>query len=250
MSTTIEQSEIRRRDVFAAEVTKITTNPATILVLASTFVANLLLAAVEASGMTFDIGRPQDPSSISSFGIVMLAPVYLFLILPVYAAATEYRGGQLRMSLTATPNRGSFVLNKLAAMLTVIIFAAIIALLPARLVIGTSDSPEAGELLLNTGRWITVYVLMSVIAFGLAGTLRSAIAPLGIMIALPMVVATGIIQWVDGIRFLPDQASLSLLGTSGYEVTELPVGIAALVLIAWALTSVAAYAFVLIRRDA
>lgn len=250
MSVTTEQPVIRQRDVLAAEVTKIITNPATILMLAITVAANLLLASIDASGVTFYTGSAQGPSSLSSFGIVMLVPIYAFLVLPVYAAASEYRGGQLRISLTATPDRGTFVLAKLAAMLGVVVVAAFVALVPARLVIGFADGLGAGELLLDAGAWIAVYLLMSLTAFGLAGILRSTIAPLGIMIALPIVVATGIIQWPAGIRFLPDQASLSLLGTPGYEVTELPPGIAALVLTAWAVLLVAAYAFALIRRDA
>lgn len=250
MSTTTQQPVIRRRDGFTAEVTKITTNPATIPMLAITTAANLLLSAIDASGVTFYTGSSQDPSSISSFGIVMLAPIYAFLVLPVYAAASEHRGGQLRMSLAASPDRARFVLAKTAAMTVVIVVAATIALLPARLIIGISDGLGADQLLLYTGRWITVYVLMSLIAFGLAGILRSAVAPLGILIALPIVLATGILQWPQGIRFLPDQASLSLLGTPGYEVTELPPGIAVLTLITWAAASVAVYAIAVIRRDA
>ena len=88
------------------------------------------------------------------------------------------------------------------------------------------------------------------IGFGLAGVLRGAIAPLGIMIALPIVVATGILQWPAGIRLLPDQTALSLVGTPGYDVTELPPGAAALVLIAWTILAVSAYGIALARRDA
>lgn len=250
MSATTGLPLIRLRDAFTAEVTKIITNPTTILMLTITLAANLILGGIDASGVTFYTGGPQDPSTLSSFGIVMLTPIYAFLVLPVHAAASEHRGGQLRISLTATPDRGTFVLAKLTAMIGVIIIAAIIALVPARLVIAFSDGLGTKGLLIDTGRWITVYALMSLIVFGLAGLLRSAIAALGIIIALPIILATGILQWPAGVRFLPDQASLSLLGTPGYDVTELRPGTAGLVLIAWAMTSVAVYAFALIRRDA
>lgn len=90
---------------------------------------------------------------------------------------------------------------------------------------------------------------IGIVAFGLSGLLRSSIAPLAILIASPMVVATGVLQWPEGIRFLPDQASMSLLGIPAYEVTELPPGIAFLTLLVWALVSIIAYWFSLVRRD-
>ncbi|MGO2751395.1 MAG: hypothetical protein ACTIA6_15190 [Pseudoclavibacter sp.] len=241
---------IRLRDVIAAEVTKIITHPAVPLMLAITLAVNLFLGIIDASGLMFYTGNAVEPSRLSSFGIVMLAPLYAFLVIPVWASATEHHGGQLRMSLTATPRRGTFAIAKLTATTTVCLAAAVIAIVPARLVIGISAGLNPTELALNCAQWVAVYLLMSLIAFGLAGILRNTIAPLGIMIALPIVVATGILQWPDGIRFLPDQASLSLVGTPGYDVTELPPAIAASVLTAWGLLAVVAYTVALLRRDA
>lgn len=241
---------IRRRDAIASEITKILTHPATPLMLAITLAVNLALGVIDASGLLFYTGDAVVPSRLSSFGIVMLAPLYAFLVIPVWAAATEHHGGQIRMSLTATPRRGTFALAKVAAAVATCLAAAIIAVLPARLVIGISSGLGPAELVLNCAQWVLMYLLMSLIAFGLAGLLKNTIAPLAIMIGLPIVVATGILQWPDGIRFLPDQASLSLVGTPGYDVTELPPGIAAGVLLAWAALSVTAYAAALVRRDA
>lgn len=249
-TTTIEVPTIRLGDAIRAEATKILTHPATPLMLFITLAANLVLAGVEASGVTFYTGGPGGPSSLSSFGIVMLAPVYAFLVIPVYATASEYQGGQLRMSLAATPRRGAFVLSKLAATFAVVLIAAVVAVVPARLVIGIADGLAPAALAADCGEWVAVYVFMSLIGFGLAGVLRGAIAPLGIMIALPIVVATGILQWPAGIRLLPDQTALSLVGTPGYDVTELPPGAAALVLIAWTILAVSAYGIALARRDA
>ena len=257
MSTLTETTPpmIRHRDVITSEITKIITHPATRLMLAITLVANLILAGVDAAGVSFYTTNEQlegleEPSTLASFGIIMLAPIYVFLVLPVWAAATEHNGGQMRMSLSATPRRIRFFTAKLSAMLIVILIAAIIATVPARLVIGIAAGNGAGDLLLDCIRWVAAYVFMSVIAFGLAGILRSAIATLGIMIGLPIVIATGILQWPDGIRFLPDQAALSLVGTPGYDVTELPPGIAALTLLGWSIIAVAAYAGAVTRRDA
>lgn len=250
MTLESEHPDIRHRDEIASEITKIISHPATVLILAITLVVNLALAVIDASGLQFYTGNAIVPSRLSSFGMVMLAPLYAFLVIPVWAAATEHHGGQLRMSLVATPRRGAFAFAKLTATVVVCFAATLIAIVPARLVIGISAGSSPSDLALNSAQWVAVYLLMSLIAFGLAGILKGTIAPLAIMIALPIVVATGILQWPDGIRFLPDQASLSLVGTPGYDVTELPPGIAVLVLLAWALLSVVVYTVTLIRRDA
>jgi ABC-type transport system involved in multi-copper enzyme maturation permease subunit len=250
VNTTTELPVIRRRDVTAAEITKIVTNPVSVTMLAVTLAVNTLLALIEASGVTFYTGGAQGPSTLSSFGTLMLAPVYAFLVLPVHAAASEYRGGQLRTSLTATPDRRTLVLGKLGAVITAVLTAAVVVLTPARLIIGVSAGSGAGGLLLDLGQWIAVYAFMSVTAFGLAGLLRSTITPLGILTTLPLVVATGVLQWPEALRLLPDQAGLSLVGTPAYEVHELPPGIAALTLAVWAVASLAVYAVSLVRRDA
>lgn len=65
----------------------------------------------------------------------------------------------------------------------------------------------------------------------------------------PIFIAKGILQWPEGLRFLPDQASMNLLGTPAYEVTELPLEIAFFTLLVWALVCIVAYWFSLVRRD-
>lgn len=250
MSTATEHPAVRRRDVLASETTKIVTLPASVLMLALTAVANLVLAGIDAAGVTFYTAGSTEPSSLSSFGAMMLAPLYAFLVLPVYAVATEYRGGQLRVSLTATPHRLTLVLAKLAATLGVVLAAAVVAVAPARVLAGVGDGQGAGAVLTDVARWVAVYVLMSLVAFGLAGILRSAVAALGVLVALPVVVATGILQWPSVIRLLPDQAGLSLLGTPGYDVTSLPASTALLVLVAWSVLLVSGCAVALVHRDA
>lgn len=248
--TETQQPVIRRRDVIASEITKITTHPATLLMLIIALIANLVIAGIEASEVRFYTGDETNFSTLSDFGIVMIAPIYAFLVIPVWAAATEHHGGQLRMSLTATPYRGNFVLAKLTAMLSVIVVAAIVAIVPARVVAGIGTGLSTGDLLINCVQWVAAYVFMSVFAFGLAGILKNTIAPLSIMIALPVVIATGILQWSDGLRFLPDQAALSLVGTPQFDVHEIPPGMAALVLAIWSIVAVAVYAITVARRDA
>lgn len=241
---------IRRRDIIRAEITKIMTHPATSLMLVITVAANLLLASIDASGVMFYTGDPEGPSTLSGFGVVMIAPLYGFLVIPVWAAASEHHGGQLRMTLAAIPQRGRFVCAKLTAMLTIVIVAAVMAVVPARLVICVADGLGSRAVLINCIQWTAAYVLMSVVAFGFAGVLKNTVAPLSIMIALPVMVATGIVQWPAGLRFLPDQAALSLVETPQFDVNEIPPVLAAVVLTVWAGAAVAVYTFSAIRSDA
>lgn len=117
-------------------------------------------------------------SRLSNFGMVMLAPLYAFLVIPVWAAATEYPVGQVRMALTATPRRTTLALAKLVATVIVVLTAGIIAIVPARITICVAHGLNAAELAMNCIQWVTVYVLISLIAYGLAGMLRGTVAPL------------------------------------------------------------------------
>ncbi|MFD2115661.1 hypothetical protein ACFSTH_10600 [Paenibacillus yanchengensis] len=250
MNVNTLQKKIRIRDVVSAELTKIISHPVAIAALALTIIINLAFAIIDAIGVSFYVNSNQPPATISSFGVVMFFPIYVFLILPVIAASSEYKEGQFRMTLTATPNRQRLIIGKLIAMVMAVLSAIVVALIPPRLIIGMTDGLSFGFLIVDLGRWIAVYLLMSIIAFGLAGFLRSMITPLAILIMIPIFVATGVLlHWPEILRFLPDQASMSLLGTPAYEVTELPVAMALLTLICWALLWTLAYWITVIRRD-
>lgn len=247
MTTTIETPTIRPRDVFASETTKIITHPATLLAIALAFAANTLFGIVGASAVQF--GTASGTQSLAEFPSVMFAPIYAFLVLPVYAAASEYQGGQLRMSLTATPDRNRLVLCKLAALTLVVLPGALLALIPARLILGFHDRLTVTDLLTDIGRWTAAYLLMSLVAFGLATVLRSAIAPLSLLGALAVFVNAGFLPWPEGLRFLPDQAAMNMLGTPSSEVTVLPPAIGALAVGLWALIAIGGHAIALTRRD-
>ncbi|MFZ2751239.1 MAG: hypothetical protein WAZ15_13170, partial [Propioniciclava sp.] len=165
------------------------------------------------------------------------------------AAASEYQGGQLRMSLTATPDRNRLVICKLAALTLVVLPGALLTLIPARLILGFHNGLPVAELLTDVVRWTAVYLLMSLVAFGLATVLRSAIAPLSLLGALAVFVNAGFLPWPEGLRFLPDQAAMNMLGTPSSEVTVLPPAIGALTLTLWALVATAGHAVTLARRD-
>jgi hypothetical protein len=249
MTVSRQNKEIRVWDVVVAEITKITSHPAVMITLTITLFINLGFAIVDTIGISFYTTSNRVPQTISDFGMVMFAPIYAFLVLPVIAASSEYRSGQFRMTLTATPNRRLLLTGKFIAMVVAVLSAIVVALVPARLIIGISDGLGVMALITDLGRWIAVYLLMSVVAFGLAGVLRSTIAPLAILILIPIFVGTGVLQWPEGLRFLPDQASMSLLGTPAYDVTVLPMGVAFITLLCWALLLAAVYWIALTQRD-
>lgn len=252
MTTALRQRPaIRARDVVLSETTKIITHPATLLAVLLALAANTLFAIIAATDVVRFGASDGTGVPLSAFPAVMFAPVYAFLVLPVYAAASEYHDGQLRMSFSAVPDRNRLVTGKLAAAVGVAILAALVALVPARLILGLHHGLIAPGLLADMARWVGAYLLMSLFVFGLAGVLRSTIAPLVILAVTVTVIGVnaGLVQWPEGVRFLPDQAAMNMLGTPAFDVTELPPAIGALALGLWSLVAICGYAVALIRRD-
>ena len=250
MTTALPQRPaIRARDVVLSETTKIITHPATLLAVSLALAANTLFAIIAATDVVRFGASDGTGVPLSAFPAVMFAPVYAFLVLPVYAAASEYHDGQLRMSFIAVPDRNRLVTGKLAAAVGVVILAALVALVPARLILGLHHGLIAPGLLADMARWVGAYLLMSLFVFGLAGVLRSTIAPLVILAVTVIGVNAGLVQWSEGVRFLPDQAAMNMLGTPAFDVTELPPAIGALALGLWSLVAICGYAVALIRRD-
>ncbi|OYO01077.1 hypothetical protein B0O41_3001 [Propionibacteriaceae bacterium ES.041] len=243
-----ETTTIRFRDVVAAEVTKIITHPATLLAVALALVVNLALGVVDAAGLVrLSVGDRLVP--VSELGSVMFAPAYLFLILPVIAAGSEYASGQLRITLAAVPQRGRLAAAKLAALLGITTPAALVTLAPGRLTLTLADGRGFAGALADLGLWTLAYTLMALIAYALTGIIRSSVASLSLLVLIPILIATGILQWPLVVRFLPDQLALSMLSTPGYTVTELPPVIAAVMLTAWALAPSGMNFAMLVRRD-
>lgn len=244
-----KRSAIHFSNVVRSEFTKIISHPTIKLFIFITTIINLGLAIVDAGGLTFYTGDEMTASKVSDFGVLMFAPIYAFLILPVYAASSEYQGGQNRMTLIAVPDRQHLMKGKMAAAGLAVLCGILVSVIPSRLIINIFSDVSMSYILVDIVRWTAVYFLMSMIAFGIAGLTRSAMVPLSILIMVPIFIATGILQWPEGLRFLPDQASMSLLGTPAYEVTELPPWIAFFTLFVWVLICTTVYWLSFLRRD-
>ncbi|WP_436536486.1 hypothetical protein [Actinoplanes sp. HUAS TT8] len=189
-----------------AELTKIRTHPATWIAVGVAVLTALALRPITRTG-------PAD-----------LAPAYVLLVIPVFAAGTEYRAGQLRISLVAVPSRHRLFAAKLLATAAVTSAAALLT--------GLGASALAGLLLGLTG-------------LGLAVLARSVVTPIVLLVALPVLVSPtlgGLFPHV--IRFLPHEAALSLIGAGPLSR---PAGLA--VATTWAALAVGAGWATFLRRD-
>lgn len=240
----------RLRDVLAAEIDKIATYPSTILAGVGTLVINTTLGALIATdAVRISVGGRL--VHLAQLGGVLLAPVYVFALIAVFAAGTEYQGGQLRVTLTAMPNRVRLLTGKLLALLLVTLPAAILCVLPGRLfaALGTSQALSLQALAVDAARWVGIYLAFSIIAYGLALLLRNVIAPVAFLTLVPAIAWTGVFQLPELIRLLPHDASLSLLDMPASPATELPPSVAGLALLGWCFALTTSASLALARRD-
>ncbi|MBB4917521.1 hypothetical protein [Streptosporangium saharense] len=216
-----------------AEFTRIRTLPATWIALAVTLAANTLLGLLAATD-TVRVATSDGQVAVSQLGTVMLAPVYAFLAVPVFAA-----GRELRISLLATPDRNRFLLAKLLASAGTTIVAAPVLLLPGLLVRHAAGSLPAE---------MTAYLLLGLVGGGFAVLTRTAVIPLAVLLALPVLVSPMLAGLLPGlVRLLPHEATLSFLGTSTGPALSRTAGF--WVLLAWAVVFVGAAWVATVRRD-
>jgi len=226
-----------------AELTKIRTLRATWLALAVAVAANLLLAVL-ARADAVRIAGADGSVPIDRIGTLMLAPVYAFIAVVVYATGSEYRSGQIRVSLTAVPDRRSLAAAKLGAVTLVSLAAAVPAVLPAGLI---RPGGTALDLLLSAA----VYLMLSLIGCGFAVLSRSLVIPLAVLFILPVMVSPLLRSAVPGVvKFLPHEAALSLLGAPTDPAGDLARGGGLLVLVGWTVLFLGAAGTSLITRDA
>ncbi|MGV9379522.1 ABC transporter [Nonomuraea sp. NPDC003707] len=233
-------SAIRLADLLRAELTKTRTLPATWVALGVASAANTVLGLLAATD-SVRLAGPDGPVAIGQLGTLMVAPVYVFVAIAVFAAGSEYRAGQLRVSLAAVPGRHRLAAAKLAAVTAACLLAAGPAVLPGHLVQPVAD-PAA---------LLTVYLLLSLIGYGFAVVARGVVAPLAVLFVTPVLISPALRgSMPDAVRLLPHEAALSLLGLPADPATALNRTGGLLTLIAWAGLSVGAGWAALVRRDA
>ncbi|MGA4539334.1 hypothetical protein ACPA54_05015 [Uniformispora flossi] len=172
------------------------------------------------------------------------------ILLGVLAAATEYDGGQIRTTLTAVPNRTTALTGKAAACLAAAgaTTTATAALATARLAADpTGREPTSLGSPCTIVGIVAYLVLISLLAHGLAITLRSAIPPLAIMLTLVLIASPLLSEVTDYARWLPDQAGKPLYQPSPTPCTPWN---SAVILLLWTTATSLAAATTFLKRDA
>lgn len=232
-------------DLVRAEVTKTVTHPVTPGAVAAALLAGTTTALLTVTDAV-RLGTQETPVPLAALPGVVLAPVHLLLVVAA-VAGDEHRSGLHRVTLTVVPHRRHLAVARMVALAVVAAGAAVVALAPARAVL-VHHGTVPGPVLPDVARWVAACVLLSVLAHGLAVAARSAAVAVGVLVAVPVLVAAGVVPWPAVVRVLPAQAALGLTGTGGVDL--LAPGPALLVLGAWALAAAAVGATALVRRDA
>ncbi|MEV6292012.1 ABC transporter permease [Streptomyces sp. NPDC051896] len=168
------------------------------------------------------------------------------------AVSAEFRGGALRLTLSAVPDRRRWFAAKATAIalpvLAVGLLTGLVTLLVGKSVLGTSG-PAWSEGLRGAVGCALHLTLMALFAAGLAAVLRSGVATLSVLIPFLLTVSFVIGDLSAGVAdFLPDRAGQVALHSawdgplgpwSGLAVTAL-----------WSAAALVAGAWTLDRRDA
>ncbi|BCM71699.1 MULTISPECIES: ABC transporter permease [Streptomyces] len=168
------------------------------------------------------------------------------------AVSSEFRGGALRLSLAAVPDRGRWFAAKATAIalpaLGVGLLTGFVTLLVGRAVLGTA-APGWTEGLRGAVGCALHLTLMALFAAGLAAVLRSGVATLSVLIPFLLIVSF-VIGDLSGSAadFLPDRAGQVALHSSWDGALGPWSGLAVTAL--WTAAALLAGAWSVRRRDA
>ena len=179
----------------------------------------------------------------------------LIILLAALIAGTEYTDGQLRTTLTATPQRGRVLAAKLTVIATagslIGVLATSVAVLLSHAVLG-DHGLSLGEFTAGMG-WNVVgvavnYTLIGLIAAAITVLARTFIVALVVLVPLVLGLTISLLGVVPVVKFLPDLAGIQLLTRyPGVGLLDpIPGGT---VMAAWALLLVVASWLVFRRRD-
>jgi ABC-2 type transport system permease protein len=237
--TAVAPGHVRLTDLLRAELSKLRTLPTTWTAVILAFLSSALLGLLAVTDVV-RVAGPGGGNPIAGVGIVMLFPAYVLVAVPVFAAGTEYRGGQLRVSLAATPGRHRWFAAKLLVSTATTAAAGLVVALPAHLL-------QHGTLLDLACR-VPAGLFLGLIGFGFAAIARTVVTPLAVLALLPVLISPLLGRVAPGlVRVLPHEAMLSLAGLPAGPSLSRPAGLA--VLAGWAAAVVAAGWWVTARRD-
>ncbi|MCL3995006.1 MULTISPECIES: ABC transporter permease [Streptomyces] len=168
------------------------------------------------------------------------------------AVSSEFRGGALRLTLAAVPDRGRWFAAKVTAIalpaLAVGLFTGFVSLLVGRAALGASAPGWAEGVRGAVGCGVHL-TLMALFAAGVAAVLRSGVATLSVLIPFLLIVSFVVGDLSGSVAdFLPDRAGQVALHSSwdGALGPWSGLGVTAL----WTAAALAAGAWSVRRRDA
>ncbi|MBD8042455.1 ABC transporter permease [Arthrobacter sp. Sa2BUA2] len=231
--------------ILRSEWIKVTTVPSTVILLATTLVVMVGIAALVAwswattaqmladdptMGPAMGVGAGMDlqamvydtPASGVLFGQLLIAALAVVLI------ASEYSTGMIRSTMVAVPSRTPALFAK-AIITAVVAFVIGVAGAFASFLISqpllatenldfTLDVPWVLPSIINTGTFLAAIAVMGV-AIGslLRSTAGGVVTIIGALFVLPVIVQliSGLADWIpDAARFLPSSAGAQLVATN------------------------------------
>lgn len=225
----------RFRQPLAAELTKLLTLRATWIISLATLVLCAGIVLLSYSGIS--LAADERGLSAESIRALMLVPAYLFVGIAVFAAASEYRKGQIRISYAAVPKRMILYSAKLCGLLIVVVPLALLLSAIGLLAKGTNSEPV--DLVHGAAASPLVLTLLSLLGFGLAIIARNAVMPLVTLWALAALVAPTLRASMPSvIQLLPHDLALRALAIPTDVPSGIPQSAAVLLLSAWAVASI------------
>lgn len=246
MSERLLGSRRRFRQPLAAELTKLLTLRATWIISLATLALCIGIVLLSYSGIS--LAADERGLSTESIRALMLVPAYLFVGIAVFAAASEYRNGQIKISYSAVPKRMILYSAKLAGLLIVMVPLALLLSAIGLFAHGTDSNPL--EFVHGAAMSFFVLTLLSLVGFGLAIIARSAIVPLTTLWALAALVAPTLRASMPSvIQLLPHDLALQVLAIPTDVPSGVPQSAAILLLSAWAVASILVAGVLFARRD-
>ncbi|RZU35884.1 ABC-2 type transport system permease protein [Streptomyces sp. BK022] len=210
----------------------------------------VLLATVAFSSVTAARSDDSDPLYAVFFGVGLgqIAAV----VFGALAVSGEYRGGALRLTLAAVPDRTRWFAAKAVAValpvLAVGLLTGLLTLAVGRALRGES-APGWGEGLRGAVGCALYLTLMALLAAGLAAVLRSGVGTLGLLIPFLLIVSFVVGDLDSGAAdLLPDRAGQLALHSTSKGPLGPWTGLAVTAL--WVAAALGAGAWCVRQRDA
>ncbi|MBX7553068.1 ABC transporter permease [Streptomyces sp. NPDC004232] len=212
--------------------------------------AGILLATTAFSAAAAASGADPDPLYAVFFG-VSLGQIAA-IAFGATAVSAEFRGGALRLALSAVPDRRRWFAAKAAAIalsaLPVGLLTGLVTLLVGKAVRGADGPTWTAGLRGAVGCGLQL-TLMALFAAGLAAVLRSGVATLSVLIPFVLIVSFVVGDLSGGVAdYLPDRAGQVALHSTWGGALGPWSGLAVTAL--WAAAALLAGAWTLHRRDA